>query len=61
MGIVSRLARRRQRVRELEQALEMMLVAFRAHDRWCGHNADAPGDGVFNRAVRMAEKALDNG
>lgn len=39
----------------------MLLVAFRAHDRWCGYRADAPGDGVFNKAVAMAETALRRG
>ncbi len=42
----------------LREALEKMMEAMAKHDRWCGHNIDAPGDPIFRVASEKARTAL---
>ena len=41
-----------------EDALHSMLTCVTLHERWCGHNPDAPGDSIINDAPRKAHVAL---
>lgn len=41
----------------LREALRVMIDVFDRHDRWCGHYADAPGDGIIHK-VPAARAAL---
>lgn len=43
---------------QTEDALHSTLVCIEAHDRWCGHNPNAPGDSIINEAPRKARVAL---
>jgi hypothetical protein len=42
----------------LRDTMQLALDALRAHDRWCGYRADAPGDVIYNRAVDALADAL---
>lgn len=42
----------------IEDALHSTLACIDLHDRWCGHNPDAPGDPIINESRRKARKAL---
>lgn len=46
------------RAKRCENALRLCLEALEKHDEWCGHNADAPGNGIINRAEKAARAAL---
>lgn len=41
-----------------EDALRLMVEAFHKHERWCGHNIDAPGDAILHEALDAAAKVL---
>jgi len=43
---------------QAEDALHSTLVCIELHERWCGNNPDAPGDGIINEAQRKARRAL---
>lgn len=43
---------------QTEDALHSTLACIDLHDRWCGHNPDAPGDSIINDAPRKARRAL---
>ena len=47
-----------QRAVRAEAALRDMLDCLDRHELWCGHNADAPGDGIVNRAPERARAVL---
>lgn len=42
----------------IEDALHSTLVCIDLHERWCGHNPDAPGDSIIHEAPRKARAAL---
>lgn len=45
----------------LREALRTMIDVYDRHDRWCGHYAQAPGDGIIHRidGARNALAAAD--
>lgn len=45
-------------LRGIEDACHGLLACVELHDRWCGNNPDAPGDGIINEAPRKARRAL---
>ena len=45
-------------VQQMRQALELAQDALERHERWCGFNADAPGDLIVNVAKDALRAAL---
>ncbi len=39
---------------EVLKGIVTLGAALRAHDEWCGYNADAPGNGIVNRAAETS-------
>lgn len=42
----------------LREALELCVSAIEHHEQWCGFNRQAPGDGIWWRALKAGKAAL---